>query len=110
MTFQSNTTAVDFTRLILFSFDNKMNDFFDKENYENWSLASYLAKTNARTNEDFNKAKANYIVEMLKMKNSKDYKDYKRRIGQLIKDAKVMSFIDFFFFDMRYIDIFIFRN
>lgn len=69
-----------------------MEEFFEKENCENWSLASYLAKSNARTNEDFNKAKANYILKMLNLKNSKEYKGHKRLIGQLIKDAKNLKF------------------
>lgn len=71
-----------------------MENFFEKENSANWSFDSYLAKTGARTNEDFNTDKTNYISEMRKLSNLEDFVDLKQRIGRYIKEAKVMQFIE----------------
>lgn len=85
-----------------------MDDFFEKGNSENWSFATFLAKTGARTNEDFSIAKTKYISEMNRMKNLEDFKNFKQKIGRYIKEAKVIRFIDIVFDIKHNSDIFFF--
>ncbi|OBZ83010.1 hypothetical protein A0J61_08944 [Choanephora cucurbitarum] len=66
-----------------------MSNFFNGENSENWSFASFLSQNNVSNKEGFNKAKLKYLSEMQKISDP----GLKRLAKQHIKEATKMKFV-----------------